>query len=73
MRKRIFILGLILILAFILVGCSDKKPASPQETSPQENNVQESEVQSVTFCVFKEPVIIQQTEFEIEKHIFFNY
>ena len=72
MKKRIFILGLILILAIVLVGCADKKPASPQETSPQENNIQESEVQSVTLCVFKEPVILQQTEFEIEKHIFFT-
>ncbi|MBO4419279.1 MAG: hypothetical protein J5789_05605 [Oscillospiraceae bacterium] len=72
MKKRVLVLGLILILAIVLVGCADKKPASPQETAPQENDSQVSEVQSVTLCVFKEPVIIQQTEFKIEKNIFFN-
>ena len=56
MKKRVFILGLVLILAIVLVGCSDKKPTTPQETAPQENETQGSEVQSATVIIFKEPV-----------------
>lgn len=36
MKKAVFILYVILILAIVLVGCADKNPAAPQETEPQE-------------------------------------
>ena len=56
MKKRVFILGLILILAIALVGCADKKSTTPQETVPPGDATQGSEIQTVTVVFFKEPV-----------------
>lgn len=56
MKKRVFILVLILILGMALIGCADKKPAAPQETAPQGTVQQGTETRTATVIFFAEPV-----------------
>ena len=68
MKKRIILVGLLLVLAIVLAGCADKKPAAPQETAPQENAGQGSEIQSATVIFFTEPVnLLAQEEADINR------
>ena len=74
MKKRIILIGLLLVLAIVLAGCADKKPAAPQETAPQETAEQGLEIQSATVIFFTEPVnILAQEEADINQtHIVFD-
>ena len=56
MKKRVFILTLILLLGITLVGCAARTPAAPQETALQGTVPQDSETRSATVVFFAEPV-----------------
>ena len=74
MKKRVFILGLILILAIVLIGCADNKTTTPQETAPQENAAQGSEIQSATVIFFTKPMnfLAQNGAIEDQTNIVFR-